>query len=632
MNNPPLTQPSNRATNILLIAAWFGSVTGLLEGMFFLALQKLMRLELKFLEPFWQGKQLFLNSVSLEIVWISALSNLLLFIVLGLVLIGMIRLFPQLPWVVNSIWVFTFLACLDLVALSIAGPIHMYAVLTLALGFTATLVRRVRKEEVAALRFWRKSLLWIITAILLVMVGIQGGLWLQERIAVTKLPAASPGSPNILLIVIDTLRADHLSSYGYGRPTSPKIDRIAREGVLFENALATSSYTLPSHASLLTGLYPYQHGVEWHNSRALVYGRYPTLSEALRSRGYRTAAFSANVFWFTRNRFGRGFIRFEDYFHSISDMFLRTLYGRAIEKFILPRLGFEDSLSRKQAADINRSLVRWIERDREKPFFAFLNYMDTHDPYLPPQPYRSKFSRLKNPGGILNWRVGRSDPQMKPEQLQGEIDAYDGAIAYVDDHIGQLLNELEKRGLAENTLLIITSDHGEAFGEHNAFLHSNSLYREEIHVPLIFRWPRQVPAGVRVARPVTNALLPATVMNLIRGDPTLFPGPPLTGLWRAPNSAAEWPHSLSEISGEPWVTKKAPVHHGSIKSLVNPRWHYIEHQNMGNELYDWKNDPSELQDLAERPDMQATVTRFQSRLKHTMLPEGTATAKLPRAP
>src|SRR5215470_1373262 len=175
---------------------------------------------------------------------------------------------------------------------------------------------------------------------------------------------ASSDAPNIIMIVIDALRADHLSSYGYVRPTSPHLDRLAQQGVVFEHALSASSYTLPAHASLLTGRYLYEHGVEWNNRTARFANRYPRLAEALQSRGYRTAAFSANVFWVTRSKgFGRGFIHFEDYFQSVADMAARTLYGRIIETLILRRLGYEDIPARRRASDINRSVLQWIERD-----------------------------------------------------------------------------------------------------------------------------------------------------------------------------------------------------------------------------------------------------------------------------
>ena len=153
----------------------------------------------------------------------------------------------------------------------------------------------------------------------------------------SKLPAAAGDAPNVLVIVVDTLRADHLSSYGYARPTTPNIDRIATEGVLFENAVATSSWTFPSHASLLTGRYQYEHGMDKIREMPAVGGNafsangLPTLGEVLMQKGYRTGAFSANRTYFTHDLgFGRGFIHFEDYFHSPSDMFVRTLVRQGV--------------------------------------------------------------------------------------------------------------------------------------------------------------------------------------------------------------------------------------------------------------------------------------------------------------
>jgi glucan phosphoethanolaminetransferase (alkaline phosphatase superfamily) len=196
--------------------------------------------------------------------------------------------------------------------------INHYALLTLAVGIAVQFTRWFRKHEAATLFFWRRSLPWIAAVALFALIGIQSGLWLWERMATKNLPRVALGLPNVLVIVVDTLRADHLSSYGYKRLTSPNIDRLAREGILFETALATSSFTLPSHASLLTGLYTYEHEAEWMNPKALFSCQCPTLAEALRSLGYRTGAFSANLFWFTHEYgFGRGFIRFDDFFQTI---------------------------------------------------------------------------------------------------------------------------------------------------------------------------------------------------------------------------------------------------------------------------------------------------------------------------
>ncbi len=599
--NSPAAKQRNANWNLLLVAAWFGLMAGLLEGSGLLLLQSLG----------WATWNMALWGVAAEILWISPAFDLLLFSSVGLALIALARAFPRLPLARLAVFLFSFLAFFDWLALT--GRIRHRGVLALAIGLAVVSTRWFGRNEARTLCFWRRSLPWIVVIVVLAVFGIQGGLWLQEQRAVAKLPAAPPNSPNVLVIVVDTLRSDHLSSHGYGRLTSPNLDRLAEQGVLFENAFATSSWSPPSHASLLTGRYLYEHDVDTEPFD----GRYPTLADALRARGYRTGAFSANIGQFSRRMgFRQGFTHFEDYFHSLGDMARRTLYGREVEKFVLRRMGFEDILWRRRANNVNRSFLRWIDRAREKPFFAFLNYFDVHWPYLPPEPYRNRFTHNNNPGGAAKEFIGRNNPRMTPGELQDVIDAYDGAIAYVDHHIGQLLAGLRERGLGRNTLVVITSDHGEALGEHDSLDHRNSLYLEQIRVPLVLWGPGRVPAGVRVAQPVSNAALPATLMELIAArNQALFPGTPLNQLWAAPDSYPDWPYPLTELSQVPFGSQKRLIYHGSMKSLVSPKWHYIVHEKFGEELYAWVNDPGELNNLADTPEGQRITSDFAAYLE-----------------
>ena len=586
-----------------MLAAWAGLVTGLLEGAGLLGFQELGWLN-------WNVAQL---AVASEILWISPVFDLLLFSAAGLVLWALARWLPRLAWTRIATFVLLLMAFFDLLALS--GKIRLAGAIVLAAGLATVCSRWIAKREEPAARFRRRSLPWVAALTVLLVAGVEGGLWWEESRAEAKLPAAAAGQSNILVIVVDTLRADHLSGYGYGRATSPNVDRLAEKGVLFENTMATSSWTLPSHASLLTGLYPFEHGAEEEPLDA----RSPVIGEALMGRGYRTGAFSANYLFFSRPRgFGRGFIRFEDFFNSAADMAQRTVYGRKFEIYVRRPLGFEDLPSRKLAADINRSVLRWIDRDGKRPFFAFLNYFDVHDPYLPPEPYRSRFAKVKKPGGIINEYVERGNPRLTAEQLQSEVDAYDGAIAYMDEQVRRLLEELAKRGLEKNTLVVFTSDHGEMLGEHGGMLvHRNSLYREVIRVPLIFYQPGTVPAGVRVARPVTNAALPATLLDLIgAGGQSTFPGPSLAEAWRNADARVAWPEPLAEIAQMPFeVMKKYPVYSGWLKSLLNEQWHFIAHQKERAELYDLTNDPGESRNLAATPEGESVAKEFESRLQ-----------------
>ena len=592
-----------KAIDLFVVAAWFGLTAGLLEGAVFLVARRLG----------WLGQELGVNSITQEIVWIAALFDLLLFSAAAVALLGVARLFRQLPLATASV-LFSTMTAEALLVVALTGHMSFYAIALLGAGLGVTFTRWFRRHESVALRFGRRTLPWVAATVLIVAVGIQGASWLRERQAIAGLPPARSDAINVLVIVPDTLRADHLSAYGYIRPTSPNIDRLARQGVLFDQAFATSSWTAPSHASLLTGLYPSQHGVEWYRPDALIEARSPTLAGALRDRGYRTAAFSANLFWFTRaHGFGGGFIRFEDYFRSVGDAAYRPIYGRIIERLVLRRLGFEDIPGRRRAADINHSFLSWLDRDPGTPFFAFLNYMDTHDPYLPPAPYRQRFSEVVSPGGILNDRIGRGTLSTS-EQLQSEIDAYDGAIAYVDAQVGLLVEQLRRRGLADSTLLVITSDHGESFGERGLFLHANGLWPEELHVPLILVGPRRVPTGVRVARPVSNAAVPASVLDLVGEDRSVFPGSSLRHLWENPDASTNWPGPIAEIAHIPWAPTGAPSRRGSMKALVTPRWYYITHDASSTELYDQENDPEQRMNLATRPEMDRLVRDLNAQL------------------
>ncbi len=602
-------------TGILAMAAWFGLITGLVEGSALLLFQRLHWLT-------WDIAQ---RGVSAEIIWISCAFDLVLFGVAGLVLCASGRMLRRDVFGVAT-FLFIFLMCFDW--LVIIGRIRHYAIALLSLGVASLLIRWFQGHRRAAAGIWRRSLPAIAIVAVLAFAGIQGGQWAQERIATSRLPAAPPGSPNILIIVVDTLRADHLSIYGYKRATSPNLERIAANAVLFEHAIAPSSWTLPSHASLLTGLYPHQHGVQ--TGEDVLDGRYPTLPAVLQARGYRTGAFSGNTFWFSRPfGFGRGFMHFEDFFASFSDMWSRTIYGREFFQKVAQRLGYEDYPGRLRAADINEHALRWINRDRQHPFFAFLNYFDVHDPYLPPQPYRSRFSKVQNPGGLINEAL-HGWPKLTPQQLESEISAYDGAVAYVDVQISKLLDELRSKGLAESTIVIISSDHGEAFDEHGELGHRKDLYRESIEVPLIISWPGHLPAGTQVSYPVSNAWIPATLMELLGVFPSAFHSP---SLLLSKDAAGDRPYPLAELAQMPFAAvKETPAYSGWLKSLVSPDWHFIVHQKHGAELYDFRNDATEQNNLAATPQGRVTVSDFAEHLRSLMGHQLSETAKLEKGP
>jgi len=598
----PVPDHGTRLREILTVAAWFGLVTGLVEG-----------LEVPLLDAIggltWKVR---LTGTSVKLIWVTPVIYLLGFCVSGALLVLIGRWAPRVDLARWAIFGFSALCFLDLSVVS--GWIASLGALTLALGVATLLTRRIRSHEEASHRFFRRTLPWLLAATLLAFLGVEGGLRWEEWKATSGLARLPDGTPNVLVIVVDTLRADHLSSYGYKRQTSPNLEQFAKQGVQFDEAFAASSWTLPSHASILTGRPPHEHGAELEKYD----GRFPTLAEVLERRGYRTGAFSANIILFTRSQgFGRGFIHFEDYFGSLGDTLNRTLYGRFLQKRLRRLLGFEDIPGRKIAPEITRATLHWIDQDRERPFFAFLNYFDLHDPYLPPQPFRNKFSSVRNPGGRINSHAGRDFPVLTPAQLQAEIDAYDGAVACVDAAIGKLLSELDKRQLTNDTIVVVTADHGEDFGEHRLLGHGNALYWTTIHVPLALRWPSRVPAGVHIEVPVTNQALPATLMELLgMANQRVFPGPSLARLWQDPGEPPDSAWPLAELAKQPCnPTFKVPACLGAMKSLVTSQWHFILHEKFGPALYDWRADPGEEHDLSKTPDGQRVVAEFISRLK-----------------
>lgn len=590
------------ARGILALAAGMGLLTGLVEGILLLGLFKAGLLT-------WR---LHNRAIWYETLWIAPLVDLVLFTLAGAVFAFAARLFPRLPVRKIAWFSFIFLAVFDWVFIILFGKISLFAILILVAGVSFQVFTTVAKREAAASSRLNRALPWLAGATVVLLIAIQGGGWLTERVKTSNLPTAASGAPNVIVIVVDTLRADHLSSYGYERDTSPFMDSLAAEGVRYENAIAPSSWTQPVHASMLTGRYTY----ETHAETQPLDDTYPTIGEVMQANGYRTGAFSANTLFFTRRQgHGRGFLHFEDNYQSVPDAFLNSsLYGFLFDFYGLRKaLNYEGVPTRVLATDINDSVLRWLDKD-DKPFFVVMNYFDVHDPYTPPEPYRSKYASVPNPGGLINGFMERYSPSLTPEQIQSEIDAYDGSIAYVDDQIRAFFGELKARGLLENTIVIVTSDHGESFGERGFFQHSASLYLEEIHVPLIVWGPGRVPAGRTVDAPVTLTSLPSTVLSLVDAADDPFPGPSLAVLFSG-ETPADWPDPISELAQMNGAAEINPSTHGAMKSVVGDEMQYILHEKFGEELYNWRTDPQEKSNLVDEPSARISLNGFRLYLK-----------------
>ena len=631
MDKSSVTRPWNGGS-LLIVGLGSGIFAGLVEGAGLLFFQRVN----------WARWGPMIH-VSGEILWISPIVDVILFMSLALICSVVARFSSRFPAVRALVFLLTFFSVYDW--LTLTGRLYHRACLLLALGVAVAFARWCGQREEAFLNFGKRATPWILALWIFVFAGMQGGQRLQERNAVARLPAAAPGAPNVLVIVMDTLRADHLSAYGYARATSPNFDRLAQQGVLFENAVATTSWSLPSHVSLLTGRYQFEHGIgnvqpaPWLGWGRTGLGGFPTLGEMLEQRGYRTGAFSANRTYFSTSLgFGRGFQHFEDYFHSPADMFIRTLYGREFARIYLNRtdkskvkhalryFGMNSMLDkdsegsgnyggaqgvRKRADVVNQEVLRWIDYSRNdrgetRPFFAFLNYFDVHYPYGGPPTYPKP-----------EWDHG------------GRIDEYDASVKYADDALGRLLQALDQRGLSSNTLVIVTSDHGESLGQHGLTYHGQALYRELIHVPLVIFYPGHVPAGVKVQTPITNAAIPATIIEILgaRTQQNAFPCPALNALWQA-SGGSDWPDPLSELARNDIADKEdraaakivPTATTGSMKSLVTPQWQLITHETMGDQLYDWALDTAESNNLIHAAEGKTAAVGLKSQMENVMRP------------
>ena len=329
---------------------------------------------------------------------------------------------------------------------------------------------------------------------------------------------ARPG-PNVLLISIDTLRPDHLGCYGYGRETSPAIDRLAREGVLFENHISSTSWTLPAHAALFTGLADSVHGCVDATGTALAPG-FTTLAERFQGGGWTTAGFFAGPYLHPAFGLAQGFEHYEDC-SSVADLDAGEVDEWAMDAGVMRASHTGITNPRVLAA-----VREWMEgRDAERPFFAFVHFWDVHFDFTPPAPYDTMFDpgytgSITGEGFFFDPRIDASLPERDLQHLRA---LYDGEIRWTDAHVDELLGDLERLGLAEETVVVLTSDHGTEFFEHGGKAHRTTLYDELIRIPLIVRWPGELPGGRRVAEQ-TRAIDVAPTLLELAGLPPLAHG------------------------------------------------------------------------------------------------------------
>jgi arylsulfatase A-like enzyme len=333
--------------------------------------------------------------------------------------------------------------------------------------------------------------------------------------------AAPAGVPNIVLIGVDTLRADHLGVYGYAAAKTPSIDALAHEGIRFADAFSQASWTRPSFATIFTGLYPSSHGAV-HKADILP-DHDDTIAEVLQKGGYYTIGFPNNANIAPGFNFGQGFV---DYHYLAPDFFFwadepaaqLTFYSglRLVrERFLARRMNVYNYY--QPAEVVTDQAIQWLDSPpaQQGPFFLFLHYMDPHDPYFV-HPFDGEgYARVANP----------NPPADVATKFRG---LYDGEIAYLDEHLGRLFADLKRRGLWDRTLIVLTGDHGEEFQEHGGWWHGTTLYDEQTHIPLLMKPPKG-GAGGRVAEELAMHIdiAPTIIRAAGLAVPTAMQGHPL---------------------------------------------------------------------------------------------------------
>ena len=397
-------------------------------------------------------------------------------------------------------------------------------------------------------------------------------------------------SPNIILITLDTLHADHLSLYGYSKRTSPNLDRFANKAIVFENAFSYTSWTSPSHASIFTGRYPIEFNRENTEEKklAIPYSE-RTIAEILSDEGYVTAGFVGAPLLKATHGFDQGFYTYNDRI---------SFFERGIRTTSIEERG-------KTSAEVNEDLLSWIDNNYNQKFFLFINYFDAHGPYDLGKKFRNRF--MENPD-ISDEEIKEinselvdyveTDSQLKPSEktVQTAIGLYDTEIYNQDIEIKGLFEKLSELGLMKNTVIIIVGDHGEEFDDHGSFLHSFTLYDEVIRVPLIIYYPNSKPK--RITKAVETLDIFATIMDISKATEQ---NKETDSFSLVPILEGQENYGRYDIFG--YVESRRKNFLTIQKYLINWPWKLIISDNEStyqlNALYNLKNDPAEQENLFE---------------------------------
>jgi len=449
--------------------------------------------------------------------------------------------------------------------------------------------------------------------------------------------AQPSGRPNILFVVWDTVRADRMSLYGHTRATTPRLDRWAEQATVFEDAVSAAGYTVPSHASMFTGLHPSEHCAS--GEAAILGAEHTTLAEALRDAGYATFLYSENPHLSEHRRFTQGFERSEypwspaHYERALAILKSKVRGDRSSE--LADRVAAmergETQLTPwnvKAAGELaQEALLGFLDDlDGERPFFAFVNYMEAHRPYIPPRRFRESFLEPADVDASFQvdrswntiWEFTFGRRELSERDLELTRATYDASLLELDELFAALLEALDRRGALDDTIVVLTADHGEHLGDQHMFDHQSTLYQAALRVPLVVAYPQRIAPGRRT-EPVMNFDLFPTLLE-IAGVPLPRPSPADARIGARSLLAprAERDRLAEEITAEsagvlamrrlhpswdptPWTRTQ--------RALLRGRYKWIASSAGDAQLYDLRADPGELLDLAALREFDAAQMR-----------------------
>jgi arylsulfatase A-like enzyme len=473
-------------------------------------------------------------------------------------------------------------------------------------------------------------------AVLLLIPVVRYNLTIDEGAEVAQ-GEAREGAPDVLFIVMDTVRSMSTSTYGYERETTPYLDQIAAEGVVFEDAYAPATWSLPAHAALFTGTFPSRNNAH-AETRFLADGdgTLPTLADHLAlSGGYDTYAFSANPHISDAFGLTRGFMFNDKAWQSGT-----SARGFSFIYRIVDALGL-GTVDDKGGAQVVQNISDWMDRrDMDgRPAFVFVNFLEAHFPFhqMPDEflyAYQDRdINELREIGQVsFGVQFGRQLTDEELEEIREPIvDMYDGGVLYTDYLVGQVVELWRERGLLDNTVVVILGDHGEVVGEHGAFGHVTPVVEEDLRVPLVMRYPARIPAGVRVGQPVTTVGTFSSITDMVNipDSPIAQVRSLLPGIDKVEVGK---PLIAERFEEELLASRFAPGTANGKGPQVNPRGRYrvyrygdyklVQHSEDGDFLYNLVEDPGELNELAAaEPEMlQEMIQRLERELNTLGLP------------